>query len=198
MVNAASSPKAQEKQGSSYPATKPIDGCTTTSSLARPSGLASHARPEMPQGRRALAMATELLLYLTAPDRHEDWLHRIEELITAAGDSAALSCSLRPQPCVANNEEQDVPPHYCGMSWTPSPGRKCDPAPDLVNTGRGPGMKRAARSSPCSVQHVPAPGIADPAPGAHPTRSRPFGATRPSSPRVCRTRWNGGVLRHQP
>ncbi|KAE8808772.1 hypothetical protein D1007_14865 [Hordeum vulgare] len=110
MVNAATDPEAQEQQGSSQPAIEPIYGRTAMPSLARPSRSTSRARPEMPHGRRVLAMATELLRYRPAPDRHDDWLHRIKELITAVGDSAALSCSLRPQPCLANNEEQDVLP----------------------------------------------------------------------------------------
>ncbi|KAE8771542.1 hypothetical protein D1007_56562 [Hordeum vulgare] len=94
MVNATTGPEVQEQQGSSQPVTEQVDGRTTTTSLAKPSGSASRARPEMPIGRRALAMATELLRYRPAPDRHDDWLQRIEELIAAAGDSAALYCSL--------------------------------------------------------------------------------------------------------
>ncbi|KAE8791804.1 hypothetical protein D1007_33695 [Hordeum vulgare] len=43
MVDAATGPEAQEQQGSSQPATKPINGRTTTPSLARPSGSASRA-----------------------------------------------------------------------------------------------------------------------------------------------------------
>ncbi|KAE8784148.1 hypothetical protein D1007_42320 [Hordeum vulgare] len=145
VVNAATGPEVQEQQGSSQPVTELVDGRTATPSLVRPSGSVSRARPEMPHGRCALAMATELLCYPPAPDRHDDWLHRIEEFITAAGDSTTLSCSLRPQPSLANNEEQDVPPHPHGMLRTPSPSRKRDPAPGLVNPGRVPEMKRAAR-----------------------------------------------------
>ncbi|KAE8776020.1 hypothetical protein D1007_51407 [Hordeum vulgare] len=91
VMNAATCPKVQEQQGSSQPVTEPIDGRTATPSLARPSGSASRARPEMPHGQRVLAMATDLLRYRTAHDRHDDWLHRIEELIAAIDDSAALS-----------------------------------------------------------------------------------------------------------
>ncbi|KAE8808982.1 hypothetical protein D1007_14404 [Hordeum vulgare] len=72
VVNAATGPEAQEQQSSSEPATEMIDGRTATPSLARPSGSASRARPEMPHGCRALAMATELLRYWPAPDRHDD------------------------------------------------------------------------------------------------------------------------------
>ncbi|KAE8794165.1 Polypyrimidine tract-binding protein-like protein 1 [Hordeum vulgare] len=144
MVNAATGLEAQEQQGSSQPATEPIDGRTATPLLARPSGSASRARLEMPHGRRALAMATELLRYRPAPDHQDDWCYHIEELIAAACNSAALSCSLRPQPSLAN-EEQDAPPHLSGVSRTSSPGRKCDPAPGLVKPGWGPGMKQVAR-----------------------------------------------------
>ncbi|KAE8784150.1 hypothetical protein D1007_42322 [Hordeum vulgare] len=84
VVNAATSPEIQEQQGSSQPVTEPVDARTASPSLARPSGSASRAPPEMPHGHRALAMATKLLRYRPAPDRHDDWLHRIEELITAA------------------------------------------------------------------------------------------------------------------
>ncbi|KAE8817877.1 hypothetical protein D1007_04502 [Hordeum vulgare] len=103
-------PEVQEEQGSSQPATEHPDDHTTTFSLVRASTSASRARPEMPHGRRALAMATELLRYGPAHDRHDDWLQRIEELVAAAGDSAALPCPFRPQPSPANDEEQDVPP----------------------------------------------------------------------------------------
>ncbi|KAE8794736.1 hypothetical protein D1007_30509 [Hordeum vulgare] len=96
MVNAATGPEAQEQQGSSQPPTEQVDGRTATLSLARPSGSASRARLEIPHGRRAFSMVTELLLYRPAPDHHNDLLHRIEEIIAAADDSAVLSCSLRP------------------------------------------------------------------------------------------------------
>ncbi|KAE8787394.1 hypothetical protein D1007_38667 [Hordeum vulgare] len=104
MVNAATGPEVQEQQGSSQPVTEPVDGRTTTPSLARPSASTSRARPKMPHGRHALAMATELLRYRPAPDRHDDWIECIEELITAAGDSATLSCSLRLQSSLVYNE----------------------------------------------------------------------------------------------
>ncbi|KAE8818724.1 hypothetical protein D1007_03543 [Hordeum vulgare] len=84
MENAATGPDAQEQQGSSQPATEQADDRTATPSLVRASWSASGVRPEMPQGRRALAMATELLRYRPAPDRHNDWLKRIEELVAAA------------------------------------------------------------------------------------------------------------------
>ncbi|KAE8819127.1 hypothetical protein D1007_03114 [Hordeum vulgare] len=72
VVNAATGPEAQEQHGSSQPTTEPADGRTAMPSLATPSGSASRARPERPHGRRALAMATELLRYRPAPDRHDD------------------------------------------------------------------------------------------------------------------------------
>ncbi|KAE8787133.1 hypothetical protein D1007_38909 [Hordeum vulgare] len=105
VANAATNP-----EGSFQPVIEQADGRTATPSLARPSGSASHARPEMPHGRCALAMATELLRYRPAPDCHDDWLQRIEELNAVAGDSAALSSSLRPRMYLANDEEQDAPP----------------------------------------------------------------------------------------
>ncbi|KAE8810857.1 hypothetical protein D1007_12353 [Hordeum vulgare] len=72
MVNAATGPEVQEQQGSSQLVTEQVDGRTATLSLAWPSGSASHARPEMPHGRRMLAMSTELLHYRPARDRHDD------------------------------------------------------------------------------------------------------------------------------
>ncbi|KAE8806760.1 hypothetical protein D1007_17122 [Hordeum vulgare] len=127
MVNDATGTEAQEKYGSSQPATDVIDGHTATSSLTRPSGSASRARPQMPQGRRALAMATELLHYRPTPDRHEDWLHRIKELISTADDSTALSCSLQPQQSLTNNKEQDTPhPSPRGVT-NPEPGHEARP-----------------------------------------------------------------------
>ncbi|KAE8774519.1 hypothetical protein D1007_53076 [Hordeum vulgare] len=92
IVNATTGPEAQEQQDSSQPNTEQADGRTTTTSLIRASGSASRARPEMPHGRRALAMATELLRHRPALDCHNDWLQCIEDLIAAAIDSVALSC----------------------------------------------------------------------------------------------------------
>ncbi|KAE8777552.1 hypothetical protein D1007_49663 [Hordeum vulgare] len=110
MANAATVPDAQEQQGSSEPATEEPDSRTATPSLVRASRSASRARLEMPHGRHALAMATELILYRPAADRHNDWLQCIEELVTAAGDPAVFCCSFRPQPSLANDEDQDAPP----------------------------------------------------------------------------------------
>ncbi|KAE8775419.1 hypothetical protein D1007_52108 [Hordeum vulgare] len=94
VVNAAMVPDAQEQQGSSQLATEQAVSRTTTPSLVQASGSASHARPEMPHGRCAFAMATELVRYGPAPDRHNNSLQHIEKLITAADDSTAFSCSL--------------------------------------------------------------------------------------------------------
>ncbi|KAE8821021.1 hypothetical protein D1007_00858 [Hordeum vulgare] len=110
VVNTATGPNTQEQQGSSQPATEHHDSRTATLSLLRASEATSHARPKMPHGPRALAMANEVLRYRPAPDRHNDWLQRIEELVAVAGDSAALSRSFRPQLSQANDEEQDAPP----------------------------------------------------------------------------------------
>ncbi|KAE8803220.1 hypothetical protein D1007_20996 [Hordeum vulgare] len=82
VVNPAMGTEAQEQHGFSQPPTEHVDGRTTTSLLARSLGSASCARLEIPHGRHALAMATELLRYQPAPDRHDDWLHCIEEFIT--------------------------------------------------------------------------------------------------------------------
>ncbi|KAE8809742.1 hypothetical protein D1007_13634 [Hordeum vulgare] len=89
--NTATCPDAQEHQGFSQPATEHPDGRTATPSLVRASGSASRARPEMSHGSRALAMATKLLRYQPIPDRHNDWLERIEELVAVVSDSVVLS-----------------------------------------------------------------------------------------------------------
>ncbi|KAE8819515.1 hypothetical protein D1007_02498 [Hordeum vulgare] len=121
MANATMGTDAQERQGSSQLATEQADDRTTTPSLVRASGLASRARSEMPHGRRAPAMATELLRNWPALDRHNDWLQRIEELVATAGDSATFSYLLRPQPSPANDREQDAPPPppWCGSHPKP-------------------------------------------------------------------------------
>ncbi|KAI5021455.1 hypothetical protein ZWY2020_058185 [Hordeum vulgare] len=137
VVNAATGPDVQEQQGSSQPATEHPDGRTATPSLVQTSGSASHARPEMPHGRRALAMATELLRYRPAPDRHNNWLQRIEELVATAGDSAALSYSFRLQPSQQTTRRKMRHPHHSGVMCVPSPGRKRVPAIDLASPGRG-------------------------------------------------------------
>ncbi|KAE8780969.1 hypothetical protein D1007_45820 [Hordeum vulgare] len=139
MVNAATSPEAQEQQGSSQPLKEHVEGRTATPSLVRASGSASRARPETPHGGRALAMATELLRYRPAPDRHDDWLKHIKELIAAAGDSAALSCSLRPQPSLTNNEEQDAPPPPPQRAADPEPGQEARPCARPRETRARPG-----------------------------------------------------------
>ncbi|KAE8785798.1 hypothetical protein D1007_40438 [Hordeum vulgare] len=74
MVNAATGPDAKEQQGSFQWASERPDGRTATPSLIGAFGSASRARPEMPHGWRALAMATELLRYRPAPDHHNGWL----------------------------------------------------------------------------------------------------------------------------
>ncbi|KAE8819362.1 hypothetical protein D1007_02864 [Hordeum vulgare] len=137
VVNAATGPVAQEQQGSSQPATEHPDGRTATPWLVRASGSASHARPEMTHGQCALAMATELFRYRPTPDRHNDWLQRIDELVAPAGDSMVLSCLFRPQLSLANDEEHDAPP----------PPPRCDarPATDLASPGRGQETKQAVR-----------------------------------------------------
>ncbi|KAE8817894.1 hypothetical protein D1007_04242 [Hordeum vulgare] len=127
VVSAATGPDAQEQQGSSQPNNEQADGRTATPSLVRASGSASHARPKMPHGRRTLAMATRLLRYRPAPDHHHDWLQRIEETVAAAGDSAAFSFSLQPQPSLANGEEQDTPPRPPRHGTNPEPRQKARP-----------------------------------------------------------------------
>ncbi|KAE8774740.1 hypothetical protein D1007_52831 [Hordeum vulgare] len=94
VFNVATGPEVQEQQGSSQPMTEPVDSRTATPSLATPLGSTLHARPEMPHGRRALAMVIELLRYCPAPDRHDGCLQRIEELNATAANSAVLSSSL--------------------------------------------------------------------------------------------------------
>ncbi|KAE8779021.1 hypothetical protein D1007_47999 [Hordeum vulgare] len=122
VVNAATGPEVQGQQGSSQPVTKSVDCRTATLSLTRTSGSASHARPEMPHDRCKLAISTCLLRYRPSLDRRDDWLHHIEELIAATGGSAVLSCSLRPKPSMANNEEQDTPPSPPRRVADPEPG----------------------------------------------------------------------------
>ncbi|KAE8781219.1 hypothetical protein D1007_45576 [Hordeum vulgare] len=124
VVNAATGSDAQEHQGSSQPATEHLDGRTATPSLVRASGSSSHVRPEMPHGRPVLAMATEHLLYRPAPNHHNDWLQRIEELVAAIDDSTTPSCSFRPQPSQENDEEQDA--------RSPPPRRDVRPEPRQV------------------------------------------------------------------
>ncbi|KAE8802973.1 hypothetical protein D1007_21168 [Hordeum vulgare] len=127
MVNAATGPNAQEQQGSSHPATEQLDGRIATPSLIRASGSASRTRLEMSHGRRALAMAAELLRYRPAPDRHNEWLQGIEELVAAAGDPVTLSCSFRPQPSLANDEEQDAAPLPLRCGACPEPRQEARP-----------------------------------------------------------------------
>ncbi|KAE8787746.1 hypothetical protein D1007_38211 [Hordeum vulgare] len=141
-------PKAQEQQGSSQPATEHCDGRTATPSLLRASGATSHARPEMPHGRRALAMATEQLRYRSAPDRHHDWLQHIEELVATAGDSTMLSCSFQPQPSQVNDEEWDALPPPLRQDVCPEPRTEARPR----NQPREP---RARPGDEASCQVVP-------------------------------------------
>ncbi|KAE8767561.1 hypothetical protein D1007_61055 [Hordeum vulgare] len=132
VVNAATGPDAQEQQGSSQTATEQPDGRTATPSLVRASGSASRARPEMTHGRRTLAMDAVLLRYRPAPDRHKDWLQRVEELIAAVGDPVTLSCSFRPQPSLTNDanpgrgqEMKQVVGWFLGHAPTCTRSRRC-------------------------------------------------------------------------
>ncbi|KAE8783240.1 hypothetical protein D1007_43334 [Hordeum vulgare] len=88
--NAATGPDVQNSKAppSRLPSTP--TAAPPLPSLVWASGSASRTRPEMLHGRRALAMATELLHYRSVPNRHNNWLQHIEELVAAAGDSAAL------------------------------------------------------------------------------------------------------------
>ncbi|KAE8794701.1 hypothetical protein D1007_30537 [Hordeum vulgare] len=120
VVNAATGPNAQERQGSSQPATEHPDS-------RPPLRRSSRLRLDMPHGRRMLAMVTELLRYRPSPDRHNDWLQRIEELVAAAGDSVALSFLFVPQPSHANGEEQDAPPPPPWSEARPEPRQEARP-----------------------------------------------------------------------
>ncbi|KAE8815115.1 hypothetical protein D1007_07436 [Hordeum vulgare] len=84
-------PRRSRTKGSSQSATEHPDDRTATPSLVSASGSASRTRSEMPHSRRVLAMATELLRYRPAPDFHNEWLQSIEELVAAAGISAAAT-----------------------------------------------------------------------------------------------------------
>ncbi|KAE8811500.1 hypothetical protein D1007_11887 [Hordeum vulgare] len=94
VVNSAMGPDTQEQQGPFHPATEQADDYTATPSLVRASRSASSARPEMPHGWRVLAMATEPLRYQPAPDRHNDWLQCIEELVAAVGADTLMPFGL--------------------------------------------------------------------------------------------------------
>ncbi|KAE8776973.1 hypothetical protein D1007_50335 [Hordeum vulgare] len=136
VLNAATGPDAQEQEGSSQPATEHRDGRTATPSLVRGSGATSHARPEMPHGRCTLAMATDLLRYRPTSDHHYDCLHRIEELVAAAGDSMALSCSFRPNLPKQTTKNKMHRPHHRGETCSPRRDRKRVPAANLTRPGQ--------------------------------------------------------------
>ncbi|KAE8770996.1 hypothetical protein D1007_57178 [Hordeum vulgare] len=148
VVNATTGPDGQELQGTSQPATEHLDGRAASPSLVRASGSASHARTEIPHYRRALSMATELLRYRAAPDRHNDWLQCIEELVAAAGDSAALSFSLRPQPSQSNNKEKDVPPPQPRPDARPEPRQEEHPRDRPCNPRARPGDEASYQLAP--------------------------------------------------
>ncbi|KAE8775311.1 hypothetical protein D1007_52181 [Hordeum vulgare] len=150
MVNAATGPDAQEQQGSSEPVSEQPDGQTASPLLVRGSGSASRARPEMLHGWCTLSMAAELLSYRPAPDRHNDKLQRIEELVATAGDPAALSFSFRPQPSLANDEEQDA------RSPPPQPGARPEPRKEARPRDR-PREPTTRPGDEASCQVVPQP-----------------------------------------
>ncbi|KAE8782373.1 hypothetical protein D1007_44266 [Hordeum vulgare] len=72
VVNTATDPEVQEQHGSSQPVMEKADGHTATPSLVRTSGSSPRARPEASHGLHLLAIATELLRFRPAPDRHND------------------------------------------------------------------------------------------------------------------------------
>ncbi|KAI5007467.1 hypothetical protein ZWY2020_051026 [Hordeum vulgare] len=93
-------------------------------------------------------MATNLLRYRPTPNRHDDWLHQIEELIAAAVESAALSCSVRPQPSLANNEEPDVPPPPLRRVKDPEPRQEARPRARPREPRAGSGDEVSCRMIP--------------------------------------------------
>ncbi|KAE8820253.1 hypothetical protein D1007_01671 [Hordeum vulgare] len=162
MANAATGPDAQEQQGSSQPATEQANDRTATPSLVRASRSASHVRPKMTHGRRPLAMATELLRYWSTLDRHNDWLQCIEELVAATDDTSAFSCSFRPQPSLANDEEQGAPPPPLRHGAHHEPRHEARPRDRPREPRAGPGDEASSHVVPRSrvdARALPVPQI---------------------------------------
>ncbi|KAE8803901.1 hypothetical protein D1007_20161 [Hordeum vulgare] len=152
MANTATGPDTQEQQRSSQPATEQADGRTATPSLVRSSRSASRTRSEMPHGRRGLAMATELLRYQPAPDYHNDWLQRIEELVALQVIPWCSPAHFDPNRPSRTTRRNTRHPDLSSVARNPSLGRKRIPATGLANPGRGQDMKQAVR---WSVGHAP-------------------------------------------
>ncbi|KAE8772545.1 hypothetical protein D1007_55462 [Hordeum vulgare] len=145
MVNAATGPDAQEQQGSSQPVTEHPDDRTATPPLVRASGSASNARSEVSQGRRMLAMATELLFYRppwTATTTRSSASRSSSPLPATPQRSPVRFDSNSPKQTTRNKMPH---PHHCGVTCAPSPSRKRVPVADLAIPRRGQETKRAVR-----------------------------------------------------
>src|SRR5215216_1629186 len=92
------------------------DGRTATPSLTPAAASSSHARREPANAQATLLMARELLRYRSADELYEDWLDRIAELVSAAGEAPVLSRSLPPPQHQAGDVAHGAPP--------PPPGKR--------------------------------------------------------------------------
>ena len=126
-ADAATGPVIHEQQDSSLPLPSRRDGHTATPSPIPAAASSSHARRGPANSQAALLMARELLRYRPADDLYEEWLDRIAELVSAAGEAPASSRSLPPPPPRAGDPAHGVPLPPLGRDVIPEPRREAPP-----------------------------------------------------------------------
>ena len=109
-ANATTGPVAHEQHASSPQPSLQRDGRTTTPSLTPAAASSSHAHRRPANAQAALLMARELLRYRPTDYLYEDWLDRIAELVSAAGEAHVQSRSLPLPPPETGDIAHGVPP----------------------------------------------------------------------------------------
>src|SRR3954467_3725690 len=123
------------------------DGRTATPSLT-PAGSSSRTLRAPLEARAALIAANELLRYRPVDDVYEEWLHRVAELVRAAGGSPPPSVPRRRPPPRAGNEAPGA--------YQPPPLQEGAIAPRRAAPGRNP-LRQAPAQQERSCQEVPRP-----------------------------------------
>lgn len=110
VANTATGPTAHEQQASPLQSSVRRDGRIVTPSLTPAAASSSDACRGPVNTHAALLMAHELLRYCPTDDLYEEWLYHITELVSAAGEAPAPSCSLPTPPPLVGDVAYGAPP----------------------------------------------------------------------------------------
>ena len=108
VANAAMDPAVHEQQDSSLPLSVRRECRTATPSPSPAAASCSLVRRGPIYQQPALLMAWELLCYRPTDDLYDEWLHRITELVNAAGEVPAPTHSSRPPSLMEGNMDHGV------------------------------------------------------------------------------------------